>query len=136
VEIAHRSLVYTTKLLTELGIPVIIDATAPRRSWREMARAMIGHFAEVQLVCPPEICGDRERAVRWNLTLSAHARPHGAGNDAPEVVLGYEHALNPDLTVHTHLQDLWSATEEVLRLAERLHRAALRSTRDTRRSVR
>lgn len=131
-EIIHRALVYAAKRLTEAGVPVIVDAAAPRRSWRNLARDLIAHFAEVQLVCPPEICGERERAVRWNLTLVARApHPRDAAREAPEMVLDYEHSLNPELIVHTDLQDLWSATEEVLRLAERLHRAALAATRDT-----
>lgn len=131
-EIAHRALVYTAKLLTEAGVPVIVDAAAPRRTWRDMARGLIVHFAEVQLLCPPEICGERERAVRWNLTLVGRTGgPRAPGADVPELVLDYEHSLNPDLIVHTHLQDLWSATEEVLRLAERLHRAALAAARNS-----
>ena len=56
-EIVHRALVCAAKLLTEAGIAVIIDATAPRRRWRELARELIARYAEVQLVCPPEVCG-------------------------------------------------------------------------------
>src|SRR5262249_61727039 len=75
-EIVHRALAYTAKLLTEAGVPVIVDATAPRRAWRRLARKLITHFAEVQLVCPYDICGERERAVRWHLgSAPSSSRP-------------------------------------------------------------
>ena len=66
-EIVHRALAYAAKLLTEAGVAVVLDATAPRRAWRDAAREWITHFAEVQLVCPPELCFVREQATRWAL---------------------------------------------------------------------
>jgi adenylylsulfate kinase len=117
-EIAHRALAYAATQLAEAGVPVIIDATAPRRAWRELARSLAKCFAEVQLVCPPEVCGDRERASRWHLaggpvTAAAPARE-------PDVVIDYEESIHPDLVLHTHVQGHWSAVEQVLRLARRL----------------
>jgi adenylylsulfate kinase len=123
LDIVYRALVYTAAVVTRAGIPVIIDATAPRREWRDMARASIPHFAEVQLVCPPEICGARERTARWSrTTLGAH-RPDPAGPD-PEIVLTYEHSLRAELTVDTQAQHVWTAVEHVLLLADRLVRKA------------
>jgi adenylylsulfate kinase len=122
-EIVHRALAYTAKLLADAGVAVIVDATAPRRAWRELARELIARFAEVQLVCPPEICHERERAARWRLggglRAPAAARP---ASEAPEIVLDYEPALRPELVLHTDVRDIWTAVEEVLRLANRLHR--------------
>jgi hypothetical protein len=40
----------------------------------------------------------------------------------PDIVLDYEVSLNPDLVVYTDVRDLWSATDEIVMLAERLHR--------------
>ena len=51
-EIVYRSLVFAAVALTEAGVPVIVDATAHRRAWRDLARASIERFAEVQLDCP------------------------------------------------------------------------------------
>jgi len=118
LEIVHRALAYTAKLLTEAGVAVIVDATAPRRAWRELARDLIARFAEVQLRCPREICLERERAVRWHLAEHATA-PHAAHAiaEAPDLVFGYEHSLRPELTLYTDVQGLCSAVEEVLRLA-------------------
>ncbi len=123
-EIVHRALAYTAKLLTEAGVSVIVDASAPRRAWRRLARELITHFAEVQLVCPYEICGERERATRWHLgsqrSVPRAGRPLA---DRPDVVLDYEGALCPELTLHTDTQDVWGSREELLRLAQRLQRA-------------
>ena len=66
-EIVHRAFVLMAKVLSDAEVPVVMDATAPRRAWRNLARGTIARFAEVQLVCPPEVCGARERAARWGL---------------------------------------------------------------------
>jgi adenylylsulfate kinase len=124
-DIVHRALAYTVKLLTDAGVAVIVDATAPRRAWRQLARDLVTHFAEVQLVCPHELCGARERATRWGLgawsIAPSRVRPTA---DTPDVVLDYEPALHPELVLHTDTQALWGTLESLLRLADRLHLAA------------
>ena len=119
-EIAHLALAYAAKQLSEAGIPVIVDATAPRRTWREQARALIPHFAEVQLVCPESVSGTRERAVRWHLTAGHRADPRMTA--APDVIVDYEYALRPDLTIHTDVEDPWTAVDALLGFARRLAR--------------
>jgi adenylylsulfate kinase len=130
-ELAHRLLAFAAKTLTDAGVPVILDATGARRAWRQLARELIGrHFAEVQLECPPDICGDRERAVRWNLTLCVESpRPAMRHPGGPELVLDYEAALSPELTIRTDVEDAWLAAEKIFRLAEQLHRHALAAPR-------
>ena len=51
-EAVYRALVMIARTLTRAGRPVIIDAAAHRRAWRDLARASIGDFAEVQLTVP------------------------------------------------------------------------------------
>ena len=116
-DIAHRALAYTAKLLAEEGLTVVVDATAPRRAWRALARQLTAPFAEVQLVCPPEICGDRERAIRWSAPAGP---PHGTA--APDIVLEYEYSLTPDLLLDTAARSEWAVAEDLLRLARRLLR--------------
>ena len=120
LEIMHRALAYAAKLLTEAGVAVVLDATAPRRAWRDAAREWIAHFAEVQLVCPPELCSAREQAARWAQGGAAA----GGVVSVPDVALDYEESLHAELRVHTHVPDLLNTVEEVLLLARRLHRAA------------
>jgi len=120
-DIVHRAVIRAATELTRAGVPVIIDATAHRRGWRELARAAIPRFAEIQLVCPDEICGAREQAVRWSRMLSV-------GQDClvpaePDLVLDYEYSLQPELTVDTETQHVWSAVEGILVLVDRLRRS-------------
>jgi adenylylsulfate kinase len=123
-EILHRALAYTAKLLTEAGVGVLVDATAARRAWRELARRLVANFAEVQLVCPAEICGTRERAIRWQLAPGPGPARRAAVATAPDLAPDYEPSLRPELTLHTHLCNCRTAVEELARLAVRLHRAA------------
>ncbi len=124
-EIVHRALIHTAKLLTEAGVAVIVDATAPRRVWREAARELIPCFAEVQLVCPPEICVERERASRWGLGAEPRERAAGSGHATlPDIAVDYEESLRPELVLHTHVHDPWSTVEQVLFLIHRLRRVA------------
>jgi adenylylsulfate kinase len=124
-EMVHRALAYTAKLLVDAGVPVIVDATAPRRAWRRLARELITHFAEVQLVCPFKICGERERATRWNLGPQPRPRRVARSATVVDVVFDYEEAFHPELTLHTDTQDVGRSLEELLRLAQRLQRAAV-----------
>jgi adenylylsulfate kinase len=124
-DILHRTLVATAKLLTEAGIPVIIDATAPRRQWRQLARQVIQRFAEVQLICPPEICMNRERTVRWAPVMCAHGgRRMSSSRAAPDIVISYEPAVDAELTLRTDVRAVWSVVDDALALARRLHQAA------------
>jgi adenylylsulfate kinase-like enzyme len=133
-EVVHRTLALTAKLLTEAGVAVILDATAPRRAWRELGREWITHFAEVQLICPEEICATRERAARWHLG-GARLDPTGQGAATPDIALAYEESLYPELRLHTHAPDFTISVEEVLRLAKRLERRATARAIDQERSI-
>lgn len=117
--IVHRAIAHAAHLLTDAGLHVVIDATAHRRAWRESARAMIPRFAEVELVCPPEICADRERAVRWHLGPSC--TPAGACVEgAPDIVLDYEESRRPELRLRTDIHTPDVSADEVQMLVTRL----------------
>ena len=60
-ELVYRGLVYVAATLVTAGVPAIIDATGHRRAWRDFARAVLPAFAEVQLLCPLDVCRERER---------------------------------------------------------------------------
>lgn len=130
-EILHRALVAAAMLLTRAGVPVVIDATAPRRVWRQLARELIGQFAEIQLVCPSAICAERERAARWAPPARAYAGQRATvGNEGPDIAVDYEPALHPECIVHTDVLALSSVVDEILPLVLRLHRTrAICSTR-------
>jgi adenylylsulfate kinase len=127
----YRVLAYAAKLLTEAGVSVIVDATASRRLWREAARSLIPGFAEVQLLCPAEICLERERAVHWGLASGLDVSRRVTPRKAPDIVLDYEESLRPDLALRTDVHDVWTAVEQVLILVQRL-RSALPDRLETR----
>lgn len=124
-ELVNRAVVCLARLLVEAGIPVIVDATAHRRRWRELARTLIPRFAEIQLACPPEICATRERAERWRLGGWGRADSESCAGMDIDVIFDYEPALCPDLTIYTDVEDSVTAAENVLFVAERFRRTAL-----------
>jgi adenylylsulfate kinase len=117
-EVVHRVLAYAAKLLTEAGVSAIVDATASRRAWRQTARDLIPSFAEIQLLCPVDICLERERARRWGLTFETRRVVGITGR--PDIEMAYEESIRPDLAVWTDVCDVESATEQVLATIERL----------------
>ena len=59
-DIVYASLAYMGYLLAEAGANVIIDATANRRRYRDLARRLIPNFAEVFIRDPLSVCMGRE----------------------------------------------------------------------------
>jgi adenylylsulfate kinase len=116
-EIAHRALGYTAKRLADAGLVVVVDATAARRRWRTLARELADTFAEVQLVCPPEVCLGRERTVRWS--ARGGGRPLALAEEL-ELATEYEYSLAPDLLLDTQSRSEWTAAEDLVSFARRL----------------
>ena len=58
---AYRSIVQIARFLAQNGVDVLVDATAHRRIWRDLARSEIGrNYIEVYVECPVEVCIERE----------------------------------------------------------------------------
>jgi adenylylsulfate kinase len=125
-DIVYRALAYMAKLLTEAGVPVIVDATAHRCTWREAARSVIPAFAEVQLLCPVEVCRERERRRRPGYAPRAiYDRAGTPGATVPGVDVAYEVSPRAELTLNTDEGDLWTQIQEVLYVVRRLSRVAV-----------
>lgn len=89
----YAALVHLGSFLAGHGRPVIFDATANRRRYREAARARIARFAEVWVDTPPEVCAARDpkglyRAAREgrSATLPGAQDPYEPPQ-APELVV-------------------------------------------------
>jgi adenylylsulfate kinase len=118
-DLVHRAVVGLAALLTEVGIAVVVDATAQHRRWRDLARQLIPCFAEIQLACPPDVCAEREQTARWR-TAERSLVAGGRGLEL-ELVLDYEPALAPELTIYTDVQDCATAVQDILVVAARFH---------------
>jgi adenylylsulfate kinase len=120
-DLVYRALAYMATIMVEAGVPVIVDATAHRRAWRDAARAAIPRFAEVQMLCPLEICRERERArPRGQAPAGIYARAGRPGATVPGVDVAYETALAAELTIDTTVDDVAAAAAKVAALAQRL----------------
>ena len=120
-QMVTRATVLAARLLIDAGLAVIIDGAAPVPEVDELARELIHEFGQVELACPVEICRTRERAVRWSLAPCG-GRPMAM----PDLGLGYDSPLHPDLILYTDVIDHRTAANEILRLVERLERTARR----------
>ncbi|MBI1847944.1 MAG: adenylyl-sulfate kinase [Candidatus Rokubacteria bacterium] len=118
-DVVYRALVWVAASLTEAGLPVVIDATAHRRQWRDLARAVIPRFAEVHVTCPLEVATTREQRRRGGAAPPGiYARAGRPGARVPGIDVPYEPPLAPDLVVD-------GAGEPIDRAAERVTAMAL-----------
>ena len=76
------------------GRPVLFDATANLRAYRDAARARIARFAEVFVDTPLEVCAARDPKRLYR------AAREGRSATLPGVQAAYEAPLAPELVLH------------------------------------
>jgi protein-L-isoaspartate(D-aspartate) O-methyltransferase len=119
-EAVYRAFVYIGACLVQAGVPVIFDATAHRRAWRDLARATIANFAEVQLHCPLDVCRQREAArPRGTAPAGIYAEASRPGARVPGVNVEYEVARAPELTIDTVAFGVAASADAVVALIRR-----------------
>lgn len=99
---------WLTELLTRHGINVLIAATAPLRVYRQAARQRIARFAEVYVVCAPEVCRARDPKGLW-----AQA-DGGEITNLPGAGAIYEPPESAEVTVHTDELSVNEGVSQVL----------------------
>lgn len=105
---------YIGALLVRHGVPVVFDATANRRAWREEARRNIARFLEVYVKSPVEVCVARDPKGIYR-----RARERGA-SAVPGVQAEYEAPEHPDITVEGDRETPEAAAARVIaKLVER-----------------
>lgn len=125
-EQAYRSLIIIAKFLTENGINVIIDATAHRKIWRELAREMIPKFYEIYIKCPIEVCMKREAERKDKFIVNKlyekamERKAEGIKKNGVGEVVGvdvpYEEPEKPELVIDSQLLDPKKSALEILKL--------------------
>ena len=121
-DLFYRSLAFCGGRLVAHGVPVIFDATANRREYRNLARTLIPHFLEVAVVCPLEVCQQRDRKGTYRKATE------GKSTTVPGLQESYDPPLTPEVAVDAALL---SPEAAAARIIEALHeRGYLAAARD------
>ena len=112
-EYFYGSLAFIGRILTEHGVPVVFDATANRRSYRDGARQQIPRFIEVFVDSPLEICIRRDPKGIYKKAAEGHA------THVPGVQSTYEPPEKPDIIIHGDRDDPEGAAGQIVDELER-----------------
>jgi adenylylsulfate kinase len=112
-DLFYRQMAQIGDMLCRDGIPVIFDATANRREYRDQARSRISSFLEVLVECPLDLCRKRDPKGIYA------AADQGKATHVPGVQAPFEPPLEPDVVVDGRDDARASADTIVRRLGER-----------------
>jgi len=112
-ELFYSTLLHTGDYLVKNQVPVVFDATANRRAYRDAARAVIARFAEVFVDTPAEVCAARDPKGLYR------AAREGALKTLPGVQAAYEPPLAPELVVRGDRGTPAEAAGAIIALLER-----------------
>jgi len=101
------------EMLCQEGIPVIFDATANLREYRNHARSRISSFLEVLVECPLELCRKRDPKGIYA------AADQGKTLSVPGFQASFEPPLKPDVVVDGRQDPRINAETIFCRLKER-----------------
>jgi adenylylsulfate kinase len=90
--------------------PVIVDATANRRAYRDRARRAIERFAEVYVSTPIEVCAARDTKGLYK---------SGATSTLPGIQVSYEAPLSPELVISGDCDTPAAGAAEIISLLAR-----------------
>lgn len=94
-DLFYRALAYSASLLVAHGVAVILDATATRRAYRDLARTLIPRFFEVAVECPLTLCQERDYKGTYRKGMA------GGSHTVPGLQEPYEAPLAPEVVVET-----------------------------------
>ncbi len=107
-DIHIRRIAYVAKLLVRNGVIAIIAAISPYRETRRYARDLIGHFVEVYVNCPLQVCIERDVKGLYQKALRGEIANFTGVSDP------YEEPLAPELVVHSHQETPAESARRVL----------------------
>jgi len=112
-DLFYAAMAHLGEFLVRRGLPVVFDATANRRVYRDAARRSIERFAEVFVDCPLEVCQARDPKG-----LYRRARA-GQSSTLPGAQASYEPPLQPELVVHADRSGPSESAHAIVALLER-----------------
>jgi adenylylsulfate kinase len=107
-ELFYQGMVEVAGKFAGHGLPVIIDATANRRSYRQPARDRLPRFAEVFVDCPLEVCMKRDPKGIYQKARE------GSATTVPGVQAEYEPPFHPELRIRSDHEDPDEAARKIL----------------------
>lgn len=102
-DIFYRTLAMMGVLITRSGAPVVFDATANKRSYREYARNRIPCFLEAYVTCPLDVCMQRDPKGIYRRAAT------GEASTVPGIQSLYEPPLHPEITLDGRVPPATSA---------------------------
>jgi len=103
----YATLAYLARVLVLHGVPVIIDATANRRAYRDRAREAIPRFIEVYVRCPLPVCQARDPKGIYRRGAE------GTAQNVPGVSAPYEPPSMPEVVVDGERDDPTAAARNI-----------------------
>ena len=109
----YATLAYLARMLVQHGVPVIVDATANRREYRDRAREAIPRFLEVHVRCPLAVCQARDPKGIYRRGAE------GTAQNVPGVSAPYEPPLLPEVVVDGERDDPAVAARHIVSALEK-----------------
>ncbi len=107
-QVFYGSMVYVGALLTGHGVPVIFDATANRRAYRDAAREKISQFLEVYVDSPLALCMARDPKGIYK------QGEKGASQTVPGLQTSYEPPEHPDVVIQGDHETPETAAQKII----------------------
>jgi adenylylsulfate kinase len=109
----YATLAYLARVLVLHNVPVIVDATANRRAYRDRARRAIPRFLEVHVRCPLAVCQARDPKGIYRRGVA------GTALNVPGVSAPYEPPLAPEVVVDGERDDAAVAARRIVSALEK-----------------
>ena len=109
----YATLAYLARVLVLHNVPVIVDATANRRAYRDRARSAIPRFLEVHVRCPLAVCQARDPKGIYRRGAA------GTAKNVPGVSAPYEPPLTPEVVIDGERDDPAVAARRIVSALEK-----------------
>lgn len=109
-ETFYAQMVYIGALLVKHGVPVIFDATANLRAYRDRAREQIARFLEIYVDVPIAVSIERDPKGIYRKARE------GTADSVPGLQAPYEPPLRPDLVIRGDQEASKAAADRVIEL--------------------
>jgi adenylylsulfate kinase len=107
-DLFYAALAFFGSRLVAHGVSVVFDATANRRAYRDLARALIPNFLEVAVICPLEVCRRRDPKGIYRRGETDRSAT------VPGLQEPYEPPLDPEVVVDTTTMSPGAAAAKIM----------------------